>query len=242
MNKKTKKIIIAILIVISCFGLYKIVDATSYTFVKVKAEAYLCQKYDAKPSEIELVDYKHAKPYWNHDPIISELHWTDFSFEFKYNDKKFFVNRDDGKFYDDYQLEDIEKWCTEWLKENIDESIVGLEIDSNIIKNYYRNSNKDYYKIISKNDAENFMNYGFKTNIYHIYYYDENVDEKFIFKYNEEFNKKIHSKRNLYEGLEAYYLESYLVVLPEKREHFNWLRWYASAEYYENNYLNGERL
>ena len=51
-----------------------------------------------------------------------------------------------------------------------------------------------------------------------------------------------HSKRNLYEGLEAYYLKSYLVVLPEKREHFNWLRWYVSGEYYENNYLKGERL
>lgn len=239
MNKKTKKIIIAILIVISCFGLYKIVDATSYTFVRMKAEAYLCQKYDAKPSEIELVDYKPAHIYWD-DYYIFWLtpKWSDFSFEYRYKDRNFFVNRTDGKFYDDYQLEDIEKWCTEWLKENIDESIVGLDIDSNIIENYYKNTNKSSYETINEEDAEGIINKGFEINVYYIYYYDENVDEKFIFKYNEEFNKKFHSKRYLYDGLEAYYLKSNLVVFPEKRNDFNWVRYYVSVEYYEDNYVS----
>ena len=157
MNKTVKKIIIGVLVVISCIGLYKVLDTTSYIFVKAKAEHYLCQKYDAKPSEIELVDYKHAKPYWNHDPIISEIHWTDFSFEFEYNNKKFFVNRDEGKFYDDYQLEDIEKWCTQWLKENIDERIVGLEIDSNIIKKLIKSNESKEIKATIIDNKKDFV-------------------------------------------------------------------------------------
>ena len=175
MNKKTKKIIIAILIVVSCFGLYKIIDATSYTFVRMKAEAYLCQKYDAKPSEIELVDYKHAKPYWNHDPIISEIHWTDFSFEFEYNDKKFFVNRDEGKFYDDYQLDNIEQWCTEWLKENIDEKLIGINIDSTNITYYLKNTKNNNCYIIKETDVEDFIKHCKKHDYEILIAYDENI-------------------------------------------------------------------
>lgn len=188
MNKKTKKIIIAILIVISCVGLYKIIDATSYTFVRMKAEAYLCQKYDAKPSEIELVDYKHAKPYWNHDPIISELHWTDFSFEFEYNDKKFFVNRDEGKFYDDYQLEDIEKWCTEWLKENIDEKIIGINIDSTNITYYLKNTKYDNCYIIKETDVEDFIKHCKKHDYEILIAYDNENIKRFEY---EELEKNI---------------------------------------------------
>lgn len=50
----------------------------------------------------------------------------------------FFVNRDKGRFYDDCQLEDIENWSTERLKENVDERIIGIDLDSGHIRKYQK--------------------------------------------------------------------------------------------------------
>lgn len=236
MNKKTKKIIIAILIVISCVGLYKIIDATSYTFVRMKAEAYLCQKYDAKPSEIELVDYKHAKPYWNHDPIISELHWTDFSFEFEYNDKKFFVNRDEGKFYDDYQLDDIEQWCTEWLKENIDEKIIGINIESANIAFYQKNKKTDNYYIIKETDVEDFIKDCEKhTNDILVYYNDENVKISEHDTLREEIIFLLKKRLNTNRQFNVYFTSNKMTKSSYKKTFDNrWISMYDGLETMRN--------
>ena len=119
-NKNRKKsIIIAIVVVVLCLVGYKIADKVSYPLVRAKAVLYLADKYDAKISDFEMTDYIHSRfiiedenPY----DLKFKPKWKDFAFEFKYKDRKFIVNRYKGKFYDDYQLEDIEKWCSDWLK------------------------------------------------------------------------------------------------------------------------------
>ena len=125
MSKKNKKwIIIVILILLSVLCACMILNLSSYHFVKARAVNYLCDKYDADKDEFELVDYLHSGFHEEPDgEWVDFINWHDFSFEFKYKNKSFFVNRYNGKFYDDYQIEDIEKWCTEWLKENVDEHI-----------------------------------------------------------------------------------------------------------------------
>ena len=42
----------------------------------------------------------------------------------------FYVDCVNDRYFDDYQLEDLSKWCTKDLQENVDENIVGFETDS----------------------------------------------------------------------------------------------------------------
>lgn len=166
-NKKIQIPIIVIACIIALAGVYKLLDSVCYPFVEAKAENYLCEKYDAQPEEFELVDYKRAKIYWD-DYYIFFLtpKWTDFSFEFKYKDRNVIVNRDKGLFYDDYQIDDVEKWCTEWLQENVDKRIIGIQINSYNIMFYQINTNKSQYHILTENDVEKFI-----SNCYYNDYY-----------------------------------------------------------------------
>ena len=90
---------------------------------------YLCEKYNATENDFELIDYERSK-YFLNDDAIPQLEKGYYKWELKYNERIFFVNMIDGKYYDDYQLEDVEKWCIEWLQDNIEKSIYCLEISS----------------------------------------------------------------------------------------------------------------
>ncbi|MBO5494230.1 MAG: hypothetical protein J5964_00760 [Eubacterium sp.] len=157
-KKNTKRLIVAFLILILVFFSYKIVDLTSFNFVKARAINYLCDKYEADKDEFELVDYKPSEFYISSSgEWVQHLAFSDFSFEFKYNDKNFFVNRYKGEFYDDYQIDDIQKWCTEWLQQNVDENIIGIFLDSkNIAYFNYRTHRSNHY-IVTESDIEDFI-------------------------------------------------------------------------------------
>lgn len=131
---------------------------TSYIYARVKSEIYLCNKYDAKPSEFEMIGYKRSSV--ERMPIgelMEKLVWIDFSFEYKYKEKHFIVNRENGKFYDDYQLEDVEEWCTDWLKENVDERIVGVDLESGYLYDYQKTTKEMNMYIISSEDTKDFL-------------------------------------------------------------------------------------
>ena len=161
-NKNRKKsIIIAIVIVVLCLVGYKIADKVSYPLVRAKAVLYLADKYDAKISDFEMTDHIHSRfiiedenPY----DLKFKPKWKDFAFEFKYKDRKFIVNRYKGKFYDDYQLEDIEKWCSDWLKKNVDDRLFAVAIDSRDIILYQIASKKGNKYILNQDDAVDFLN------------------------------------------------------------------------------------
>ncbi len=156
MSKKIiKRLAIVFLILVLVFFAYKIVDLTNYHFVEARAVNYLCDKYNADKNEFELVDYKPSELYiTSSGELVQHLAFSDFSFEYKYKNKNFFVNRYKGKFYDDYQLDDIEKWCTEWLQENVDKNIIGLFLDSRNIAYFYYNTHRNFQYIITEDDAE----------------------------------------------------------------------------------------
>ncbi len=158
MSKKKKIAVFIIIFVFLLIGTVFLLNFTNYSFVKSRAVNYLCDKYDADKDEFELVDYLHSgfqskpKGEW-----VEFFHWNDFSFEFKYNNKNFFVNRFKGKFYDDYQIDDIEKWCTEWLKQNVDEHIDSISIETEDIVHYLNNTGKSNQYVFSKSDAEEYI-------------------------------------------------------------------------------------
>ena len=133
-NKNCKKSIIIVAVVVICFavfGAYKFVDTYSHSYAENKVINYLCQKYDEDASAFKVLDYQQSGFGWSDNGhIISERVWIDFTFEVRYNGKKFFVKKYKGKYYDDYQLEDIEKWCTDWLKNNVDERFTGVDLDT----------------------------------------------------------------------------------------------------------------
>lgn len=192
----SKKVITIIIVALAILAGYKILDATCYPLVRAKAEIYLCMKYDVKPDEIKLVDHQNAYIYWDDDNIFwLNPEWVDFSFEYTYNDRNFFVNRYKGKFYDDYQLEDLEKWCTEWLQKNVDKKITGLSIYTSSFLNYYCNSDVSSLTIIKKEDTEKFLNafsYPISKNdddYYDVFYYDKRYENKNYTYYNDEDDK-----------------------------------------------------
>lgn len=229
---KKRKINVEIMIIVALVALlagYKLLDATSYRFVEAKAVHYLCQKYDAQPEDFELVDYNQSHIYWEEFFVFLEKPvWIDFSFEFEYNDRKFIVNRFEGKFYDDYQLDDIEKWCTEWLKKNVDERIIGLQLDSFSIAIYEKNINKNNY-ILTEQDTEDFLNnyslnYTFNTTIL-IYYYEENVDRTLKSKIKKEIRSRAQQELTLNELIFVDYFDLSKYKIEKcihKQKSFEW--------------------
>lgn len=159
-NKKLKAIIaIVVSIIVFMLALYAVINRFNYSYVESKVITYLSQKYDAEQNEFELVKYRQACLYWkwSKNGFFSYLKWADFAFEYEYNGKKFFVNRSGNEFYDDYQLEDVEVWCTQWLQENVDNRITGVDLSSRRLMYYAKNSGRGTGYVIKKNDAEEFL-------------------------------------------------------------------------------------
>ena len=198
-NKKTiKKLLIALLVLLLAIGFYKALDLTNYHFVKARAVNYLCDKYDADKEEFELVDYKPSKFYiGSSGEWVQHLAFSDFSFEFKYKDKNFFVNRYNGKFYDDYQIDDIENWCTEWLQENVDKNIIGLSLKSKNIVFYQNNTKKSNKYILSREDAKDFViNCYSKEYPTCIFYFNDKIDEINYQEESEYIKETVNKKMN----------------------------------------------
>ena len=162
-NKNCKKSIIIVAVVVICFavfGAYKFVDTYSHSYAKNKVINYLCQKYDEDASAFKVLDYQQSG-YARRDTgqIIGERVWINFSFEVKYKEKSFFVKKYKGKYYDDYQLEDIEKWGTDWLKNNVDKRFTGFDFSSDDIIQYQKAQRKRNKYIIKQSDAEEIISF-----------------------------------------------------------------------------------
>lgn len=171
-NKKRKSIKFIFLAII----LLTLANLFAYPVVAAQAKIYLSLKYKESPTKFELIDhnqsYVRSEEY---EVFFMKPKWVDFSFEYKYNDRLFFVNRDKGRFYDDYQLEDIENWCTEWLKENVDERIIGIDLDSDHIRKYQKEvNNRKLYKNITKDFLYYYFS-GYLDEYYMADFYDESL-------------------------------------------------------------------
>ena len=184
MSKADKRILITIsafilLIIVSVFvGLH--ITKTNLTNAAID---YLCEKYGAREEEFELIDYERSKYFLNDDAIPS-IERGNYKWEFKYNNRSFFVNKIDGKYYDDYQLADIEYLCVDWFKKNIDNSICCIDIDSYLIYEYQIEKNNNYLVFNDKN-IEELLNSKHARPLNTVYYTSVNKKNK-----NDELKNK----------------------------------------------------
>ena len=174
MKTKKKKLLIVFLVLI-----IGVLACLSVPAVRtLQAKYYLSQKYDAKMSEFSVKDYKgkHLMP--SEDMIFFEEYYlVGYSFEFEYNGRNFIVSKTDNGLYDDYQLENIEEWCTDWLKNNADLNMRGLSLDTDDILNYCENNNKDYSYVITEADAKNFLVNYVTNGSNDVFYCDKSADD-----------------------------------------------------------------
>ena len=151
--KKILSIIITItIIIVFIFGGY-FVTKTVMTKGTIN---YLKDKYNMSYNQITVLDYEMKKPGNDTSFLPLNTYWSPYKWELEYNNKSFFVNRIDGKYYDDYQLDEIESVATEWFKQNIDNNIVGIKLSSaNIINYQARIAGK---VTINENNIKDFLN------------------------------------------------------------------------------------
>ncbi|MDD6603567.1 MAG: hypothetical protein PUE73_04455 [Eubacteriales bacterium] len=159
MKKKKKAItiilIVSILIVGFIFGGYFVTK----TVMTKGAFEYLQDKYEMTEEQLDILDYETGRYHlvstdWIFEPF--KIEWHNYKWQFEYNGREFFVNRINGRYYDDYQLDDIQLWATEWLSKNVDEKIVGIHFDSTHLLNYQLNYGNQ--SVITKQDAIEFFN------------------------------------------------------------------------------------
>ena len=130
MKKKKKAITIILIVFILVFGFIFGGYFAIKTVMTKGAINYLQDKYNMSYNQITVLDYE-MKKFGNDTSFLPlNTYWSPYKWELEYNDKSFFVNRIDGKYYDDYQLDEIESVATEWFKQNIDNNIVGIKLSS----------------------------------------------------------------------------------------------------------------
>ena len=156
MKKKKKAftiiLIIFILVVGSVFGGYFAIK----TVMTKGAINYLQDKYNMSYNQITVLDYE-MKKFGNDTSFLPlNTYWSPYKWEFEYNNKSFFVNRIYGKYYDDYQLDEMESVATEWFKQNIDNNIVGIKLSSANIINYQARVAGNI--TINENNIKDFLN------------------------------------------------------------------------------------
>ena len=150
-------VVFSVVLLISAiiFGSY----AVAKTVMTKGAFEYLQDKYEMTEEQLDILDYETGRYHlvstdWIFEPF--KIEWHNYKWQFEYNGREFFVNRINGRYYDDYQLDDIQLWATEWLSKNVDENIIGIRFDSSNLINYQLNySNKI---LITKENVMNFFN------------------------------------------------------------------------------------
>lgn len=191
-NNKLRIIVILICVVI-------ITIVSGFIFVnyqKQRPVEYLTEKYSANVDDFEFVDFKIRHFFIDMDRIKGG--WQRSKWHYKYNDVIFTIEYDDEKkvYVDDYQLEEVFEWSVEYLQKNIDERIVGVDINTSYL--YFDplfetvSKKNDENKIIRKEDIPNFLKSQLKHDMG--FYYVGNVenedklDQEITQKVSEHFN------------------------------------------------------
>lgn len=150
-------VVFSVVLLISAiiFGSY----AVAKTVMTKGAFEYLQDKYEMTEEQLDILDYETGRYHlvstdWIFEPF--KIEWHNYKWQFEYNGREFFVNRINGRYYDDYQLDDIQLWATEWLSKNVDEHIIGIKFDSSHLLNYQLNYGNQ--SVITKQDAIEFFN------------------------------------------------------------------------------------
>ena len=217
---------------------------TMRTIYVLGAKVYLANKYSWNIKDIETLDFCGPDLTYSFD-LEGGSGWYFFNptFEFEYKGKKFYTEymqfaydefRPEEKphFADDYQLEDIFNWCTEYLQENVDKDIAGVEVSSEII---YHSTQYEYnYELpwdnnreFTKNDAEKLLEYQSDFGGLTVFYmtndlnkYGSKPEDSSFHRYtpNAEFSEFLNNKRALFNSKP--YLEKVSFTILEKDEKY----------------------
>ena len=226
-NKPNKALIALIFIVFFGVGAigFKIADKVFYPIAKAQTVSYLCEKYNAKPNEFKMKDYNQAHLEWYDTGVFTQTpKWLDFSFEFEYKGRRFIACRNKGAIYDDYQLDDIEKWCTEWLQENVDNRITGVEISTHDILNYLSAAKTGYNHVISKNETYDFL-INYKENETKVFYYYD-INGSTFYGVDENLGKQIKLKIGSIAKCSAQFSKESAIKKIDKSSNYSWMSWY----------------
>lgn len=119
---------------------------------------YLVSKYGWNSKDINIISHDKGRHTLDLDPFTGGWKYHYPVWVVEYQGREFNVEYAKFRFMDDYQLEDVFKWCTEYLQKNVDERISGVEMYSDII--YHSPSLSFEYelpwdtkKVFSKDDA-----------------------------------------------------------------------------------------
>ena len=217
-----------IIVILICVVILTIVSGFKFVnYQKQRPVEYLTEKYSANADDFEFVDFKIRHFFIDMDRIKGG--WQRSKWHYKYNDVIFTIEYDDEKkvYVDDYQLEEVFEWSVEYLQKNIDERIVGVDLDSSYF--YYdplfevANKKTADNKIIHKEDIFSFLKKELKCGMC-IYYCDDisNKDElkkEITNKLDTHF--KINSEIYIYEtksadysrrNLNSYYIPNYILM------------------------------
>lgn len=119
-----------IVLLLCCFTLKTLINNNKSN----DAKRYIANKYNIETDLISEVSYtkKHLEPdfvlFENFNIWVVPSRW-----KFNYGEREFNVEYINDHFVDDYQLEDLEIWCTEYLQDNVDSNISGIELYSDMI-------------------------------------------------------------------------------------------------------------
>lgn len=164
--KKSKKFILAILIIVIALALI-------YSAILQIPKSYLSEKYNLERNEIKTVYF--VPPYFrnesNHSSNIFDFEKVNSKWKIKYRNNNFYVDYIDGKFYDDFQLTQIYNWSVEYLQKNIDSHISKVEIHSECIY-YFQAENNSSSELIQESQIHNFLDFALKdyNNDFVVYY------------------------------------------------------------------------
>lgn len=133
--KKYFAIIISIIFGLLILVLSIIISQTFMQNEKTNdAKRYISNKYSVEETQILEINY--TKKHMELDSTLFERFYVwvvPDRWIFNVNGKEFNVEYIDDHFVDDYQLEDLEIWCTEYLQKNINCDISGIELYSDMI-------------------------------------------------------------------------------------------------------------
>lgn len=191
--KKIKKYVCIALI----FAIFSAASIILYSNSLTRnAKEYIAYKYGVTQSEItEVEEYKaHIETEFvlleKFNIWVVPAKWV-----FNLDGKNFNVEYFQKHYVDDFQLEDLEIWCTEYLQDNVDSNISGIELYSDMIfhdntydmfskrSRYYtvRSSKSLSYsdnKLWKQEDISEFLNYQF-DNYKHlgVFYKTDNISK-----------------------------------------------------------------
>ncbi|MGN0523451.1 MAG: hypothetical protein ACI4IG_04170 [Eubacterium sp.] len=134
--KKSKRFVSVIIISVIFFCIF--LGVTIYILIPnvltTNAKRYIENKYNI--TQTEIVEIENSKMHIEIDFVLLERFdvWVvPARWVFNVNGKSFNVEYFENHYVDDYQLEDLELWCTEYLQNNVDSNITGVELYSDMI-------------------------------------------------------------------------------------------------------------